>query len=69
MLFSCCLINISIIIVRHVMYLLCLRPCLDVDLFMLYLCDLFFSFIFIFVMISTSNHMVSSAINDKFDEW
>ena len=69
MLLSCCLINISIIIVRHVMYLLYLRPCLDVGLFMLYLCDLFFSFIFIFIMISTSNHMVSSAINDKFDEW
>ena len=51
------------------MYLLYLRPCLDVGLFMLYLCDLFFSFIFIFIMISTSNHMVSSAINDKFDEW
>ena len=36
------LIRISIIIAKHFLYLVYVRPCLDVDLFMMYLCDLFF---------------------------
>ena len=43
-LLRCCLIHISIIIVRHFLYLLYLCPWLDLGLFMSYLCDLFFSF-------------------------
>ena len=38
-----CLIRMSIIILRHFLYLLYLCPCLDLGLFMSYLCD-FFSF-------------------------
>ena len=41
MLLRCCLIYISIIILRHFLYLLYLCPCLELGLFMSYLCDLF----------------------------
>ena len=43
-----CLIHVSIIIPKHFLYLLYLCPWLDAGLFMSYLCDLFFIFIFIF---------------------
>ena len=49
MLVECCLILISIIIPRHFLYLAYVRPCLDVDLFMTYLCDLFFFFTLIII--------------------
>ena len=52
----CCLIHISIIIVRHFLYLLYLCLCLNLGLFMSYLCDLFFIFIIIFIRI---NHIIS----------
>ena len=52
MLLRCCLIHVSMIILRHVLYLLFSCPCLDLGLFMSYLCDLFFFFIFIFVIIN-----------------
>ena len=52
---KCCLIHINIIILRH-FYLLYLCPCLDLGLWMLYLCDLFFIFPFIFIM---SNRIIS----------
>ena len=45
-----CLIHISIIILSHFLYLLYMCPCLDVGLFMSYLCDLCFFFLFIFIM-------------------
>ena len=52
MLLRCCLIHISIIIVRHILYLLYFCPCLDQGyLFMSYLYHRFFIFIFIFIMI------------------
>ena len=44
MLLRCCLIHITIIILRHILYLLYLCPCLDLDQFMSYICDLLFSF-------------------------
>ena len=44
----CCLIHISIILPRHFLYLLYFCPCLDIGLFVSYLCGLFFIFIFIF---------------------
>ena len=44
----CSLIHISIIILRHFIYLLYLFPYLDVGLFMPYLRDLLFIFFFIF---------------------
>ena len=50
MLLRCCLIHISIIILRHFLYLLYLCPCLDLGLFMSYLLDLFSILIFIFIM-------------------
>ena len=50
MLLMCCLIHISIIIPRHFLYLLI--SCLDLHLFMSYLCDLFLISIFIFIMIN-----------------
>ena len=52
MLHSCCLIHKSIIILRHFLYLLYLCPCLDLGLFVSHLCDIFFVFIFIFIMIT-----------------
>ena len=52
MLLRCCLIQISVIILRHFLYLLYLCPCLDLGLFMSYICDLFFIVIFIFIMIN-----------------
>ena len=55
MLFQGCLIHITITL-GHFLYLLYLCPCLDLGLFMLYLCDAFFIFIFIFIMI---NHVIS----------
>ena len=52
-LLRCCLIHISIIMLRHFLYLLYLCPCLDLcrclDLFMSYLYDLLFIFIFIII--------------------
>ena len=54
MLLKCCLIHLSITILRH-LYLLYLLPCLDLGLFMLYLCDLFFIFILTFIMDNRMN--------------
>ena len=39
----------SIIMPKHFLYLVYVRPCLDVDLFMTYLCDLFFFFTLIII--------------------
>ena len=50
----CCLIHITIIVLRHILYLVHLSPCLG--LFMSYLCDLFFIFSLIFIVI---NHITS----------
>ena len=41
MLFRCCWIHITIIILKHILHLVCLCPCLGLRLFMSYLCDLF----------------------------
>ena len=54
MLLRCCLIHISIIILRHLCFLY-LCPCLSLGLFMSCLCDTFFIFIFIFIMINRMN--------------
>ena len=56
MLLSCCLIHIAIIILSHILYLVYLYPCLDLGLFMSYLCDLFFIPGLIFISI---NHISS----------
>ena len=48
-LLKCCLIIISIIILRHILYLLNLCSCLDQGLFMSHLCDLIFNFSFIMI--------------------
>ena len=48
MLFRCGLILIRIITPRHFLYLPYLNPCLDVDLSMSYLCNLFLILFFIF---------------------
>ena len=58
MLLRRCLKHISIIILRHILYLVYLCPCLGLGLFMSYLYDLFFSLIssLIFIFI---NHMTS----------
>ena len=53
----CCLINVSIFILRHFLYFLYLCPYLDLGLFLSYLCDLFFIFVFILTMI---NHIIPS---------
>ena len=51
MLLRCCLIHVSIILLRKILHLLYLPPWLNLGLFMSYLCDLFFIFIFNFIMI------------------
>ena len=66
MLIRCRLMHISIIILRQVLYLVYLRPCRDLGLFMLYLCDLFFFFVLIFIMINCimswmQMHLLSSS--------
>ena len=53
MLLRCCLI--SIFILRH-FYIYYIYLCLDLGLFMCYLCDLYFVFIFVLIMI---NHIIS----------
>ena len=57
MLFRCCLIQITIIVLRQIFYLVYLHPCLGLDLFMSCLGILFFTFSLIFVVI---NHVTSS---------
>ena len=52
----CCLIDITIIIWRHILYLVYLCPCQRLGLFMSYLLDLFFIFSLIFFVI---NHISS----------
>ena len=53
MLLRCCWLHISTIILRHVLYLLYLSPCLDKGLFRTYQCDTFFFLIFsMFIMIN-----------------
>ena len=51
MLLRCCLIHKTIILLKHILYLVYLCSCLGVGLLMSYLCDLFliFSLIFIFI--------------------
>ena len=66
MLLRCCLIHMSIIIVRNFLYLSYLCPCLDLGLFMSYLRDLLFIFIFIFIMINciiSMNNFFSNSIS------
>ena len=52
MLLRCCLIHISIIILRCFTYLRYMCLCLHLGLFMLCLCESIFIFIFIFIMIN-----------------
>ena len=56
LLLKCCLIHITPIIRRHILYLVCLCPCLGLGLFASYLCDPFFIFSFIYIVI---NHITS----------
>ena len=56
MLLKCCVIHITIIIVRHILYLVYLCPCLGLGLSMSYLCDIFFIFSLIFIVV---NHKTS----------
>ena len=52
MLLRCCLIHISIITLRCFIYLLYLCPCLHLSLFMPYLRESVFIFVFIFIMVN-----------------
>ena len=51
-----CLIHITIILLRHILYLVYLCPCLGLGLLMSYLCDPFFIFSLILIVI---NHITS----------
>ena len=57
MLLRCCLINVTVIKLRHILYLGYLCPCRGLGIFMSYLCNLFFIFSLIFNVI---NHITSS---------
>ena len=52
MLLSFCLIHKTIVILRHILYLVNLCPRLGLGLIMSYLCDLFFIFSLIFIVIT-----------------
>ena len=54
MLLRFCLIHIIIIILKHILYLPYLSPCLGLGLFMSYLCDLFFIVSLIFIVINST---------------
>ena len=56
MLLRCCLIHTTIIMLSHILYLVYLYLCLDLGLFMSYLCDLFYIFSLVFIVI---NHVTS----------
>ena len=56
MLLRCCLVHIAIMILKHMLYLVYLYPCLGLGHFMSYLCDLFFIFSLVFIVI---NHTTS----------
>ena len=56
MLLRCCLRHITIIVLRHILYLAYLSPFLSLGLFMPYLCDLFFNWSLIFIVV---NHITS----------
>ena len=56
MLLKCCSIHKTIIIPRHILHLVHLCPCSGLGIFMSYLCDLFFIFSLIFIVI---NHITS----------
>ena len=64
MLFACCLIYITIIILTHNFYLAYLRLFLGLGLFMSYLCDLLFIFSILLIVI---NHM-TSFLDDSEDD-
>ena len=49
---QCCLKHITIIILRYILYLVYLCPCLGFGLFMSYICDLFFIFSLAFIIIN-----------------
>ena len=49
MLLRCCFIHISIITVRHFLYLLCLCSWLDLGIYIISMWCIFFIFIFIFI--------------------
>ena len=52
MLLRCSLIHITITLLRQISYLVYLCPTLGLGLFILYLCDLFFIFSLIFIVIN-----------------
>ena len=56
MLLTCCLLHIAIMILRHILYLVYLCPCLSLVLFMSYLFDSVVIFSLIFVII---NYIIS----------
>ena len=56
MLLRCCLIHVTINILRQIWYLAHLCPCLGLGLFMVYFCDLLFIFSLNFIAI---NHTTS----------
>ena len=66
-LLKCRSFHIDIILQRQVTTF-CIFLSLSTSKSVYVLCDPFFITILIFVTISTSNRMASSAINDKFDE-
>ena len=51
MLLRCCLIHITIILLRHILCLAYFGPCLGLGLLMSYLCNLFFIFSLFFIVI------------------
>ena len=52
MLLRCCLIHITIIILRHILYSVYLCPCLGVGLFILFFCALLFIFSLFFISVT-----------------
>ena len=59
MLLRCCLMLLSLIVVRNFLYLLNLYSNLDRGIFMPCLCDQFFTFIFILITLNRSFNLVN----------
>ena len=60
MLLRCYLIHITIIVLRRILYLVNLCPCLGLGLLMLYLCDLFFILTLIFIVIKYIYNLIKT---------
>ena len=66
MLLRCCLTHLTVIMLRHILYLVDLSLCLGLGLFMSYLCQLCFIFSLIFIVIDHAHGFIRLKRNSPF---